>query len=231
MSTTRVLLPHLAGHSMILAVLAWVSVAGDGWGYLVLYAGVTALLAVVIGLSWAADRLLCGDKESLEQRQDIARRTLRSFVHAELTLGLAILVTATVARLGSGPIGPFAGGPFQQAASSELPMDLEPLDAEEIQLQIPSDPPYTITTHGFVIDGALYAGADFAFPFKRWVHIVQKDPAVLVRIDGRLFRCRAVRIRDPAASRRLLEEVSRQRGVQTDDWLTDVWFFRMEPTW
>ncbi len=102
------------------------------------------------------------------------------------------------------------------------------LKGDEIQLQIPADPPYTITTHAFVIDGALYVGADFVFPFKRWVHIVQEDPEVLVRVGGRLFRRRAVRIQDPDESRRILEEVSRQRGVDPDDWLTEVWFFRMD---
>ena len=80
-----------------------------------------------------------------------------------------------------------------------------------------------------MIDGALYIGADFVSPFKRWVHIVAEDPEVLVRISSRMFRRRAVRIQDPDKSRQLLEEVSRQRGVDPDDWLTDVWFFRMDP--
>ena len=134
-----------------------------------------------------------------------------------------------MARFGSGPIGPFAGGPFREVAAAGLPTDLSYWGGEEIQLQISSDAPYTITTHAFWIDGALYVGADFAFPFKRWVHTVQEDPAVLVRIDGRAFRGRAVRIRDPADSRRILEEVSRRRGVDPEDWLTEVWFFRMDP--
>ncbi len=95
-------------------------------------------------------------------------------------------------------------------------------------MQVPTDRPYTITTHAFVIGGALYVGADFALPFKRWVHIVQEDPEVLVRVGGRLFRRRAVRIQDPDESRHLLEEVSRQRGVDPGDWLTDVWFFRID---
>ena len=65
-------------------------------------------------------------------------------------------------------------------------------------------------------------------PGQAWVHIVHEDPEVLVRIGGRLFRRRAVRIQDPHESRRFLEEVSRQRGVDPDDWLSDVWFFRMD---
>jgi hypothetical protein len=49
-----------------------------------------------------------------------------------------------------------------------------------------------------------------------------------VRIAGRLLRRRAIRIQDPDESRQLLEEVSRQRGVDSDFWRTDVWFFRMD---
>ena len=67
------------------------------------------------------------------------------------------------------------------------------------------------------------------FPFKRWVHIVQESPRVSLRIGDRVFERRAVRIQEPGAARRLLEQVSRQRGVAPDDWLTDVWFFRMDP--
>ena len=79
-----------------------------------------------------------------------------------------------------------------------------------------------------MIDEAFYVGADFLFPFKRWVHIVKQDPDVLVRIGGRLFRRRATHIQDPNESRRLLEEISRRRGHDPDDWLTEVWFFRMD---
>jgi hypothetical protein len=50
-----------------------------------------------------------------------------------------------------------------------------------------------------------------------------------LRIGDRLFQRRAVRIREPGEVRRLLEQVSRERGVDPDDWLTDVWFFRMDP--
>jgi len=71
-------------------------------------------------------------------------------------------------------------------------------------------------------------GADFLFLFKRGVHIVKEDPEVLVRIGDRLFRRHATHIQDPRESRRLLEEISRQRGHGPDDWLTEVWFFRMD---
>ena len=229
MSRAKDVWKYLGGLILAVALLAWVSFGGGGWGYFGLYAGSLLVLAVVTGLAWAAHRLLHRDDGASRARRDITRRILRSFVLAELTLGGAILGVALIARLGSGPVGPFAGGPFREVAAGPLPASLAPLEVEEIQLQIPSDPPYSITTHGFVIDGALVVGADFFFPFKRWIHVVQRDPRVLVRIEGRVYRCRVRRVQDPEESRSLLEEVSRQRGVEPTDWLTDVWFFKMEP--
>jgi len=48
-----------------------------------------------------------------------------------------------------------------------------------------------------------------------------------VRIARLLRRC-AIRIQDTDESRQLFEEVSRQRGVDSDFWRTDIWFFRMD---
>lgn len=223
-SSRRLLRVHLGAHSAVLALLALLSWLGRGWGYFVLYGVLLlafALFVAVVSLGLA--------RSSRSRAGAFVERSLRSFAYAEITLATALVATAILARLTSGPWGPFAGGPFEGVASEQPFEEGLVIEGDEIQMQIPTDPPYTITTHAFMIDGALYVGADFVFPFKRWVHIVQQDPRVLVRIGGRLFRRRAVRVQEPEESRRLLEEVSRQRGVDADDWLTDVWFFRMTP--
>lgn len=220
---------HATAYAAVLALLVPVSWLGGGWGYLVLYGLVLLLFAGVVGVVWLG--LARGARTRGSARAStFLERSLRSFSYAQITLVAAMIATAALARLTSGPLGPYPGGAFEGTPSEE-PFDetlsLEP--DEEIQLQIPADPPYTITTHAFLIDGALYVGADFVLPFKRWIHIVQEDPEVLVRIRGRLFRRRAVRLEDPIESRRILEAVSRQRGVDPDAWLTEVWFFRMDP--
>ena len=218
---------HLGAHSAVLALLALLSWIGEGWGYFVLYSVVLVTLALLVAvvslaLAWSSR------SRGTSRANAFLERILRSFAQAQITLAAALVATAILARLTSGPVSPFPGGAFEGVPSEQLFEEGLARKSNEIQMQIPADPPYTITTHAFVIDGALYVGADFVFPFKRWVHIVQEDPEVLVRIGGRLFRRRAVHIQDPHESRRILEEVSRQRGVDPDDWLTDVWFFRMD---
>ncbi len=208
----------------MLAALSWL---GGGWGYFVLYGAVLTAFIFVVGVGFFA-LLRASSSTGGSRAHAFLGRSLRSFVYAQITLATALVGTAVLARLTSGPLGPFPGMAFE-GAPSEVPLEEAlPFEGDEIELQIPTDPPYTITTHAFEIDGSFYVGADFVFPFKRWVYIVQEDPEVLVRIGGRLFRRRAVFIQDRQESRRLLEELSRQRGHDPDDWLTDVWFFRMD---
>ena len=223
----RKLRVHLWAYSAVLALLALLSWLGRGWGYFVVYGVILvtfALVVAVLSLGLARSSRSRGTSRATAFLQ----RSLRSFVYAQITLAAALGATAILARLTSGPLGPFPGGAFEGVPSGVPLEEALPFEADEIRLQIPTDPPYTITTHAFVIDGALYVGADFVFPFKRWVYIVQENPEVLVDIGGRVFRRRAVYIQDRHESRRLLEEVSRQRGHDPDDWLTDVWFFRMD---
>ena len=218
---------HLRAYSAVLALLALLSWLGRGWGYFVVYGVVLVTFALVVGV--VSLGLSRSDRSRGSSRATaFLQRSLRSFAYAQITLVTALVATAFLARLTSGPLSSFAGGAFEGAPSEQPFEEGLALKGDEIQMQIPADPPYTITTHAFVIDGAFYVGADFVFPFKRWVHIVREDPEVLVRLDGRLFRRRAVHIQDPDESRRILEEVSRQRGHDPDDWLTDVWFFRMD---
>lgn len=226
-ATDRVVVVHAGAYTGLLAVLALLSWLGQGWGYFVLYGLVVAMFGLLVGgVSFGLAR--SSRSRGRSRSGDFVARSLRSFSRAQVTLATALVAAAVLARLTSGPLGPFPGGAFE-GVPSKGPVEAGLLlDEEEIQLQVPADPPYTITTHAFVIDGSLYVGADFVLPFKRWVHIVQESPRVLLRIGDHLFQRRAVRIQEPEEVRRLLEQVSRERGVDPDDWLTDVWFFRMD---
>lgn len=220
---------HAGAYGAVLGLLGLLSWLGEGWGYFVLYGGVVGAFGlIVVGGSLVLAR--CSSSHGARRVRDFAERSVRSFSLAQVTLAAALLAAAIVARLTSGPLGPFPGGAFQGAPEHALVERVLQLEGDEIQLQVPANPPYTITTHAFEVDGELYVGADFVFPFKRWVNIVEKNPEVVLRIRDRLIQRRAVRIKEPAESRRILERVSRLRGVDPDDWLTEVWFFRMEPT-
>lgn len=220
--STGALRVHLPVYALLLALLALLSWLGRGWGYLVFYALLLAAFGLVVGVVRAG----LARRRGAGRARAFVARALRSFARAQGTLALALVATAVLARATSGPVGPFAGGPFEGSVS-QAPFEADRMMPEEaIALQIPGDPPYTITAHAFWIEQCLYVGADFAFPFKRWVHRVEDAP-VVVRIGDRLFERRAVRVREPRKSRALLEEVSRRRGVDPEDWLTEVWFFRM----
>ena len=187
-SSGRIVLPHIVGSTALLGLLGLVSASRGSWGYFALYARVLTALGIIARLAWAGLRFFGSGLEGPARARRFLRTSLRSFVYAQLTLGSALAAVALVARLGSGPIGPFPGGPFRGRASSGPLADVTALDAEEVQLQIPAEPPYTITTHAFLIDGSLYVGADFVFPFKRWVYIVQEEPELLVRVGARVPR-------------------------------------------
>lgn len=209
---------HIATYGALLTLLGFLSWLGDGWGYLALYGIVLSAFAAFVGAPYLVQRRRFGPVRASR----FLARCLRSFARAQITLAVVIVATAVVARFSSGPLGPFPGGVFRGTASDQPFDDGLDLGGGEIQLTVPADPPYTITTHAFLIDGSLYVGADFLLPFKRWVHIVE-DGDVILRVAGRLYRRSAVRIRDPGDQRRILEGVSRQRGVDPDDWLTEVW--------
>jgi hypothetical protein len=228
-SSWRAARPHILAQASILIVLALISYLGRGWGYFALYLGLLLLLGVAIGAAGAAVWLRTPTPGSRGARfSGVLARLLKSFALAELTVFVALAGVGALSRVSPGPIGALAGGPFRGDLTAVCPSDWSITEGlSEIQIQIPAVRPYSITTHFFVVDAQLFVGADFVFPFKQWVHIVERNPEVILRIRGKLYRCGMTRIRDARASRRILEQVSRMRGVSPEDWLTEVWFFRV----
>ena len=122
-----------------------------------------ALLVAVVSLSLAWRSRSRGTSRV----SAFLERSLRSFAYAQITLATAIVASVALARLTSGPLGPYAGGAFERVPSEELfEEDLVIERDEEIQLQIPADPPYTITTHAFVIDGAQLPRRGLVLPWR-----------------------------------------------------------------
>jgi hypothetical protein len=215
----------------LLALIAALSYFGEGWGYLLLYVFLLVLLAAVILTVRAAARLRERVGRARSPRDpDTTGRILANFALAEAILLSWLVIVAVVAGLSSGPIGAFPGGELTGRPVTEPVEDWSfAEDVEEIQMQVSVGRPRSITTHFLVHEGNLYVGADFLFPHKRWVHDVLEDDRVILRIRGNLYPRRAVRITDPTAHARLLEAAARKIGAEPDDFLTEVWFFRMDP--
>ena len=57
-----------------------------------------------------------------------------------------------------------------------------------------------------------------------------RDPRVVVRVEGTLYRGRVVRVTDPRQIEALRRSVAAKYGVAEDGWAArqEVWFFRVE---
>jgi hypothetical protein len=226
------MLGWLSVQAGVLAGLALISWVGQGWGYLLLY------VLLLVGLGTAL--LLVAATRALRRRlrgwsptepiRSVFARILSSFTLAVAALVVALVAVGVVARLSS-PIGGFPGGALTGERVTESVSDWSFAEGlEEIQVQVWPPDPRSMTTHFFIHDGHLYVGADFLFPFKRWVHLVEEDDRVILRIEGKLYPRRAVRVRDPQEFEGVMGAVARKRGVEREEleFLTEVWFFRMD---
>jgi hypothetical protein len=157
-----------------------------------------------------------------------------------------LLVTATgliaAARFSDGPIGLLVGGPFR---SGELASGPEPdwafaADIATVELQL-LNPPRSRTTHVLVHRGQLYipSGIISLGPFvylgqvfwKQWPYQALADPRAVLRIAGKLYERRAIRVVDPDLRRELSASHARKYGIGLPDAPDpkQVWFFQMEP--
>ena len=106
-----------------------------------------------------------------------------------LTIPCLLAVTACGGPIGIIPGGELSGEEASADAWSEVITDSRTLDLETD----PSDP-YSVRI-GFVFrDGRLYIDPAEG---RRWYEKLVGDPSVRVRIDGLVYRARAVRVTDP----------------------------------
>ena len=108
---------------------------------------------------------------------------------AYLAISCLLAVTACGGPIGIIPGGELSGEEVSADAWSEVISDSGTLDLE-------TDPanPYSVRI-GFVFrDGTLYIDPAEE---RRWYQNLRADPSVRVRLDGRIYRARAVRVTDP----------------------------------
>jgi hypothetical protein len=153
---------------------------------------------------------------------------------------VAIAGLAIAARFHDGPIAIFAGGPFE---SGELVTGPEPdwsfvREVREVEFQL-LDPPRSRTT--WILDhaGKAYIPCGYMTTWwgriwKRWPHEAAEDPRVLLRIDGKLYERRLVRIEDGPVVAPLLAELGRKYAGGRDvpmEALTSgsLWLYELAP--
>ena len=166
-------------------------------------------------------------------------KILKWVVAAIGALVLLIVVVGVAARFGDGPITILPGGPLQ---AGELHTGTEPdwlfaSDIMEMELQL-VEPPVSRTVWLMVHEEKLYVvsgymGSTVGKLWKQWPALALADGRAVVRIDGRRYERRLVRITD---DRPLLDaiaaEVQRKYGaaLTADMAVTgDAWFFALAP--
>jgi hypothetical protein len=168
-------------------------------------------------------------------------RTFLRIVGGLILLLVVLIVGVLVgARFADGPIAIIAGGPFK---SGQLVSGSEPdwsfvHDVREVEFQL-VEPPRSRTTWILDHEGKAYIPCGYMTTWwgklwKQWPHEAEKDPRILLRIDGKLYERRLVRVEDGPALAPLLAELSRKYAggreippeVVTSGYL---WLFELAP--
>ena len=153
---------------------------------------------------------------------------------------IVVFGVATYARFHDGPVAMFAGGPFQ---SGEPVAGSEPdwsfvRDVQEVEFQL-REPPRSRTTWILYQEGKAYIPCGYMTTWwgriwKQWPHEVAKDPRIRLRVGGKLYERRLVRIEQGPAVAPLLAELSRKYAGGTEIPMEAVtsgylWLYELAP--
>jgi hypothetical protein len=157
---------------------------------------------------------------------------------ALLIVSIAVLVVA--ARFSDGPLAIVAGGPFKSGTVVDGP---EPdwsfvHDVREVEFQL-LEPPRSRTTWILDHEGKAYIPSGYMTTWwgklwKQWPHEAEKDPRILLRIDGKLYERTLVRVQNGPVVAPLLAELSRKyaggREIPMDAMTSGyLWLFELAP--
>ena len=132
--------------------------------------------------------------------------------------------------LGDGPWGMVPGGsllgPSEPCTAAHWG---DYVSLPELELEVRPEAPRSVTTWSVVYAGQLFVPADFMLPGKRWPHQVAADERVRVRARGRIFECRARRVRDAQLAEALRRAIGTKYELDPNGWAarSDVWWFRI----
>jgi hypothetical protein len=85
-----------------------------------------------------------------------------------------------------------------------------------------------VTTSYLLHDGTLYVPSMFAAR-KSWPQQVLADGRVVLRIGGKLYEGRAVRVTDPAEVDPLVRSFDQSAAPASDPTTLSTWYFRIDP--
>ena len=158
-------------------------------------------------------------------------KALRWILRGVGVLAIVFALVAVAVRFSDGPLGPLAGGPLEAGETVKGLVDwsfVEDVDTIELQLVTP---PRSRTVWVVLHDGAAYipCGIPGFRLWKQWPHEALEDGRAVLRIDGRLYHGRLVRVEDTALHGTVAGIVAAKYGVDSEFDTDTLWLFRFEP--
>jgi hypothetical protein len=166
------------------------------------------------------------------------KKLLKGFGICILFIAVATGLFLFGMRFSDGPLELISGGPFKTGQLSSVPSDwsfLKERDTIEFQTLDPltSRTVWVASHEGrmFVVSG--YMNQGYAAIWKQWPHYLEDDNRIILRIDGKLYEQKLVRIMDDPAVIPVLNELSRKylggSIVTSNDQVTqgDTWMFEV----
>ena len=148
---------------------------------------------------------------------------------------VAVLIAVAVAlayatRYSDGPIGPLPGGKLhgERVTDPDVAWAEVTGGVSHIELEVSPNRPRSITTSYMIHDGKLYVPSMLAAR-KQWPQEAVADDRVVLRIGGKLYERRAVRVTDRHELRALIGASQEVTGATPAPDALSTWYFRMDP--
>lgn len=153
---------------------------------------------------------------------------------------IGLIALFVVARFSDGPLAIIAGGPFE---TGQLVTGPEPdwsfvHDTREVEFQL-LDPARSRTTWIIEHDGKAYIPSGYMTSWwgklwKHWPSEAEQDGRILLRIDGRLYERKLVRVESGPVLEPVLAELSRKyaggTGIPVEAVTSgSLWLFELAP--
>ncbi len=131
-------------------------------------------------------------------------------------------------------LGLACGGPFGLMPGGELSGEVQPPpsdwsfagDSGTAQLETDPGQPYSVNLAYTILDGIVYLNAGDTET--QWVKNMDADPAVRLRVEGKVFELQAERVTDGAEIKRFASAWTDQSMFRRDPaGLEQVWIYRL----
>lgn len=149
---------------------------------------------------------------------------LKRISQAILVIAILLAVAYTFRR---DPIGPLAGKALTGERMTQTPDDWGFSGERQLAVEVRPEDPHSVTTTGFMLDGALHIPAMNGSE-KDWPSIAVADPRVHVKIGERVYPGLATRVTEEKQFEAILASAAK-KYPRFEDRPPDLWIFRIEP--